>query len=588
MYYFNKDSAVKTKWGAGNFIVVKFGYNTSLTGDAFAYGNLKVSLDKTKASGSLAAATDNDFITLDSDMDGLFLISDKSQQNLKVRYCVDGVAYTEQTFDLSGLTLLTYTKAEEELTDLSTIGSREVEAPNFTVTNDTITLKSGTFTVSNDATLSKSLTINEGVSVTVASGKTLTVETGKTITNNGTIATATSLAGNGTLNVENGGTFKATADAANTLTGGSIVYKSGSNGYLWNTQEVKYIGGDGFYTMDSNAVITLTPIANDTPNMVISGGTVTVAKSVSVTGNQIAKIASDATLTVASSQTLAIANGSNVIVEGKLDASAGFTLNGTMSVESGAEYTGNNTFTGEGEITLKTGSKSYIKVGENSALWVGTSSDNEAMYQLTEGTITTKKIASGTLNMIVAGNVTVKGETQNAVSISKANGSAQYAKLASGTLTIPNGTTFAINADCTLEIADGATVSNAGTLTCNGNIDNSKAKSFDMSGGKLMLQGIEASSGMRKPTENEIDVNTFCTENATTSAEVLNALTKDITYSIPSIVTDGTTTTVTTKISGTVPNLKWTRGFNDQDYRYHTWALDFPQESAKTIISAKT
>lgn len=80
-------------WGAGFFLAVKFGGFS----DGLTYEDVQVGLDPSEGAG---------MVTLDSDCNGVFKITDKDTQVLKVVQS-DGAHTLTQTFDLSGLTLAT-------------------------------------------------------------------------------------------------------------------------------------------------------------------------------------------------------------------------------------------------------------------------------------------------------------------------------------------------------------------------------------------------------------------------------------------------------------------------------------------------
>lgn len=80
-----------TDWGEGHFIALKFGnFSSGLT-----YSDVKVGLHNSEGAG---------LVTLDSDKDGVFKITDKNNQKLMVVQSKNGATKT-QYFDLSGLTL---------------------------------------------------------------------------------------------------------------------------------------------------------------------------------------------------------------------------------------------------------------------------------------------------------------------------------------------------------------------------------------------------------------------------------------------------------------------------------------------------
>ena len=76
-------------WGAGYFMVLKFTKNDNTVTD------IKVGLDPSVSSG---------LVSLDSDMNGVFKVTDKSTQDFLVVQ-TDGTSRGVQAYDLSGLTL---------------------------------------------------------------------------------------------------------------------------------------------------------------------------------------------------------------------------------------------------------------------------------------------------------------------------------------------------------------------------------------------------------------------------------------------------------------------------------------------------
>lgn len=81
-----------TDWGVGYFIALTFSDFT----DGLTYENVKVGLTPTEGSG---------LITLDSDQDGVFKVTNKDVQKLVVFQEKEGVGRLYETYDLSGLTL---------------------------------------------------------------------------------------------------------------------------------------------------------------------------------------------------------------------------------------------------------------------------------------------------------------------------------------------------------------------------------------------------------------------------------------------------------------------------------------------------
>lgn len=81
-----------TDWGEGYFLALKFDdFSTGLT-----YSDVKVGLLPSVSSG---------LVTLDSDKNGVFKITDKDVQKFVVRQEKEGVGRRTDYYDLSGLTL---------------------------------------------------------------------------------------------------------------------------------------------------------------------------------------------------------------------------------------------------------------------------------------------------------------------------------------------------------------------------------------------------------------------------------------------------------------------------------------------------
>lgn len=81
-----------TDWGEGYFIGLDFSNFTS----GLTYSDVKVGLAPTEGSG---------LVTLDSDHNGVFKITDKNAQKLVVLQEKTGVGRLMEFYDLSGLTL---------------------------------------------------------------------------------------------------------------------------------------------------------------------------------------------------------------------------------------------------------------------------------------------------------------------------------------------------------------------------------------------------------------------------------------------------------------------------------------------------
>lgn len=81
-----------TDWGEGYFLALKF----SDFADGLTYEDVKVGLSPSQGSG---------LVTLDSDKNGVFKITDKDVQKFVVRQEKAGVGRRTDYYDLSGLTL---------------------------------------------------------------------------------------------------------------------------------------------------------------------------------------------------------------------------------------------------------------------------------------------------------------------------------------------------------------------------------------------------------------------------------------------------------------------------------------------------
>ena len=91
LYQDDPTKALVHDWGEGYFLALKFsGFSEGLT-----YEDVQVGLDPSEGSG---------LVTLDSDCNGVFKITNKDTQVLKVVQ-TNGDIVSTQTFDLSGLTL---------------------------------------------------------------------------------------------------------------------------------------------------------------------------------------------------------------------------------------------------------------------------------------------------------------------------------------------------------------------------------------------------------------------------------------------------------------------------------------------------
>ena len=88
-YYDDPDSALVERWGAGNFLALKFdNFDPKAT-------SIKVGLDPSQSSGLVE-------IINDPDKNGVFKITDKDTQKFKI-VSTDGTDTLIQTYDLSQL-----------------------------------------------------------------------------------------------------------------------------------------------------------------------------------------------------------------------------------------------------------------------------------------------------------------------------------------------------------------------------------------------------------------------------------------------------------------------------------------------------
>lgn len=80
-------------WGAGNFIALKF----VIIDPDITFSDIKVGLNPSHGGG---------LVTLDADLNGVFKITDKTEQTFRVEVTKDGVTKTKD-YILSGLTVAT-------------------------------------------------------------------------------------------------------------------------------------------------------------------------------------------------------------------------------------------------------------------------------------------------------------------------------------------------------------------------------------------------------------------------------------------------------------------------------------------------
>lgn len=89
LYNMTESNAITDYWGTGNFLALKFG-GVDITGDY----TIKVGLDPSEGSG---------LVELDSDMNGVFKITNKGAQKLVIQALEGSDVVSEVRYDLSKL-----------------------------------------------------------------------------------------------------------------------------------------------------------------------------------------------------------------------------------------------------------------------------------------------------------------------------------------------------------------------------------------------------------------------------------------------------------------------------------------------------
>lgn len=89
LYNMTESNAITDYWGTGNFLALKFG-GVDIAGDY----TIKVGLDPSEGSG---------LVELDSDMNGIFKITNKNSQKLVVQALDGAEVVSEVRYDLSKL-----------------------------------------------------------------------------------------------------------------------------------------------------------------------------------------------------------------------------------------------------------------------------------------------------------------------------------------------------------------------------------------------------------------------------------------------------------------------------------------------------
>ena len=74
--------------------------------------------------------------------------------------------------------------------------------------------------------------------------------------------------------------------------------------------------------------------------------------------------------------------------------------------------------------------------------------------------------------------------------------------------------------------------------------------------------------------------------SVTDAAELLGLINSDVAPGNVDVTTSGTTTTITTHLTGTVPYTVWTKGFDPaKDFYVSSYAIDIPSEFASAIYA---
>ena len=214
--------------------------------------------------------------------------------------------------------------------DISTL----TEITENTTTNGNVTIKTGgSIVVKNNATL----TIDVNNTISVYTGGSIVVEDGSTLVVNHTLDLAQADGTARVLKINDGGTLVVNRalfsknNFADVEQLGTMEVK-GSNAnvimYAYGSNQTTYIGNDGLITLDSNAVITSTPLVENS----YEGGYKYVISSSSATETATAKTKN---FPNSGKDELVVADGAT------LDASAGMTLNGTstkqLTVQNGGK-----------------------------------------------------------------------------------------------------------------------------------------------------------------------------------------------------------------------------------------------------------
>jgi len=352
----------------------------------------------------------------------------------------------------------------------------------------TLAITNGGEVLNSDSFLSTTIGENAG------SNGTVTVDgTGSNLTNIDTnIRVGNS--GNGTLNILNGGRVRNRTGAIGNSAGGEGTVTVGGTGSSWNNSSNLYLGDQGTGTLN-----------------IINDGLVNINSG---TGNvDLARVDGSGTLNIGNGGAAGILNaaavnggpGTATLNFNHNESNYFFTDDGTSGgdiiritgstavnfIGSGKTYiSGNNTYTGNtnissGKLVVYDGGK----LGNNSAVTVGTGATLESLYDLTIGSLA----GNGTVDVdtgLIGYTLTVGGDNTSTVFSGSIINFSFLTKIGSGTLTLSGNNTYS-----------GATVINDGLLVVNGSIANSgiTVNSGGSLGGSGTFGSITLSGGTLTP-----------------------------------------------------------------------------------------
>jgi autotransporter-associated beta strand protein len=295
---------------------------------------------------------------------------------------------------------------------------------------------SGTTTLGVAETFTGTTNVNAGtlqINGSLPAGNTVNVTTGGTLSGSGTIGGNTTLTGNGAINFAPGATINGTL----ALTGGN----------WYGVGTVK-----GAVNLTSG-VFTLTNDLTASAGMTVSGGT--LAGSGTLTGNlnytagsgqefDGAIAGTGSTLTVAGNSTFTMVGfssytGATTVTSGTLQIGNGFT--GNVANTSGITVGGGASLL----LNLPAGTVFTSPIVDNGQVNAsGTQSNNYTISSLISGT--GSLVASSDTTVIVTGKSTFTGPTTvTAGTLQLGDGVTAGAALGSGTVTVSNGGTLALN-----------------------------------------------------------------------------------------------------------------------------------------------